>query len=154
MSPDLKPTTVRHIRNNKSHELDHITEITGVFGRFHGVAFFVIGLTIILHTWQQMVNKFYTYKTEHWCARPDGLENIPVDLWLNLSAPIKESGQLSRCRIFNMDYQSLIKRPDEVTDTIPCTSWEYATEPFDVRIFKLCTKQSIFSIIYFVEYHY
>ena len=44
-----------------------------------------MSLTICLHSWQSMSNKFYTYPTEFWCSRPENLANISVEEWQNLS---------------------------------------------------------------------
>ncbi len=140
-SPDGKK------EKKKMHKVDHLTEIIGVFGRFHGLVYTIIGITISMHAWQMMSNKFFTRKTESWCARPDSLSGIPIDLWLNLSAPIKnnESGEFDRCRIFNVDYLNLNRRPSENTPTIPCEAWEYADRPFDVSL-TTCSISRVFYI--------
>ncbi len=139
-SPDGKK------EKKKMHKVDHLTEIIGVFGRFHGLVYTIIGITISMHAWQMMSNKFFTRKTESWCARPDSLSGIPIDLWLNLSAPIKnnESGEFDRCRIFNVDYLNLNRRPSENTPTIPCEAWEYADRPFDVSL-TTCSISRVFT---------
>ncbi len=129
----METKTLRNEKESKCHKLDHLTEIIGPFGLYHGVTFFVMSLTIVIHAWQSMANKFYTRETEYWCRRPALLNNIPVDRWMNLSSPILESGDFDRCHIFDVDYQTLEQRPGEDTPVLKCTSWEYATEPFDVR---------------------
>ena len=50
---------------------DHLTEIIGIFGPFQGLFFFITALLYLLHCWQMMANKFYTYKTDYWCTRPE-----------------------------------------------------------------------------------
>lgn len=48
---------------------DFLTKIIGLFGPFHFVVYTTLAMTISLHSWQMMANKFYTYKTDHFCAR-------------------------------------------------------------------------------------
>ncbi len=31
--------------------------------------------------------KFLTYDVEYWCSRPNNLTDMPVENWLNISAP-------------------------------------------------------------------
>jgi hypothetical protein len=52
-----------------------------------------------------------------------------VEDWRNLSTPWKiESNNESvfdNCKIFNVNFSTISTRPEENTETIPCTSWEY-----------------------------
>ena len=50
---------------------DNLTEIIGKFGLFQAVFFFITACLYLLHCWQMMANKFYTYKTDYWCTRPE-----------------------------------------------------------------------------------
>ena len=60
----------------KSRNLDHLTEIIGRFGRYQTILSVVLSLTVIMHCWQMMANKFYTYKTDYWCSRPSRFANL------------------------------------------------------------------------------
>ena len=89
-------------------------------------------LTIVMmHCWQMMANKFYTYKTDYWCSRPSNFANFSVEDWRNLSTPWKitennnNESVFDNCKIFNVSFSTFSTRPDENTETIPCTSWEY-----------------------------
>ena len=124
--------------DKKSGKVDHLTEIIGRFGPFHAMIYTAIGLSIVIHGWQMFSNKFYTYKTNFWCAKPNSLENLSINDWLNLSAPLKyvnyEEG-ISQCEKFNVTYSNISKRPDENTKVTLCTAWEYDTKPFDVSTY-------------------
>ena len=87
-------------------------------------------LTIVMmHCWQMMANKFYTYKTDYWCSRPSNFANFTVEDWRNLSTPWKTENNnefvFDNCKIFNVNFSTISTRPDENTESIPCTSWEY-----------------------------
>ena len=84
-----------------------------------------------------MSNKFYTYKTDFWCARPESHANFTIEEWQHLSAPYIFEGNKSvfeKCEIFDVDYSTISKRPEENTKTILCKSWEYDTTLFDVSV--------------------
>ena len=123
------------LSNKKSHKIDHLTEIIGVFGPFHAMICTSIGLSIIIHNWQMFSNKFYTHKTDFWCARPENYSDLSVSKWLNLSSPlkvVKNEYEFDRCSMFDINYSNISIRPDENTTTLMCDSWEYDPEPFDV----------------------
>ena len=95
-----------------------------------------IGLTIIIHNWQMLSNKFYTHKTDFWCSRPS-YSNFSVEDWRKLSTPWKigsNESDFDNCQIFNVNFSTISTRPDENTENIPCTSWEYDTKLFDVSL--------------------
>ena len=120
------------------NKFDHITKIIGAFGPYHAMIYSVIGLSIIIHGWQMFSNKFYTYKTDFWCAKPKSLANLSKTDWLNLSAPLEyipNTEEISQCTMFNVTYSNITRRPDESTETIPCSMWEYDTNKFDVSNF-------------------
>ena len=61
------------LTEDKNNKLDHLTKIIGPFGPFHAIIYTAIGLSIVIHGWQMFSNKFYTYKTNFWCAKPNSL---------------------------------------------------------------------------------
>ena len=83
-------------------------------------------------------NKFYTNKTDFWCSRPSEFANFSVENWRKLSTPWKKIGSsesdFDNCQIFNVNFSTITTRPEENTENIPCTSWEYDTELFDVSL--------------------
>ena len=83
------------------------------------------------HSWQMMVNKFYTDKTEYWCARPDNLSHLSSEEWMNMSSPIVD-GEFDRCHVFDIKYESHSKRPPNITKVKACDRWEYFNEHFQV----------------------
>ena len=127
------------LSDRKTHKVDHLTEIIGVFGLFHAVFYMAIAFSIVIHAWQMFSNKFYTHKTDFWCAKPENQVNLSTKSWLNLSAPRLKLGNDERgfgqCEIFDVDYSTITTRPDENTETKTCTSWEYNTEQFDVSLY-------------------
>ena len=78
---------------------------------------------VIMHCWQMMANKFYTYKTDYWCSRPSNFANFTVEDWRNLSTPWKTENNnefvFDNCKIFNVTFTTISTRPDENTKTIP-----------------------------------
>ena len=83
------------------------------------------------HSWQMMANKFYTYKTEYWCARPDNLSHLSSEEWMNMSSPIVD-GEFDRCHVFDIKYESHSERPPNITKVKACHRWEYFNEHFQV----------------------
>ena len=109
------------------------TELIGAFGLWQGLIFSLAGLTIIIHAWQMMANKFLTYPLDHWCARPANYQNFTVEEWLNISSPRLSDGSLDRCSVFEDVYEKTIhSRPSENATTKACTSWEYDETTFQV----------------------
>ena len=83
-------------------------------------------------------NKFYTYETEFWCARPKSQSDLSVSKWLNLSSPLNnhnDESQFDHCSQFDVDFKNVSIRPKENTSTVLCNSWEYSTKPFDVSMY-------------------
>ena len=46
------------------------SEFVGEFGLFQLLTFSVLSLSITTHSLQMLANKWLTYDTPHWCARP------------------------------------------------------------------------------------
>ena len=58
---------------------------------------------------------------------------MSVENWLNISSPILSNGNFDRCNMFDIDYENFVtERPEENTNTIACTNWEYNEEIFQV----------------------
>ena len=131
-SNDLDKNTEMSKKSETSQNLDHLTKIIGPFGKFHAIVYFTLGISISLHCWQSLANKFYTYPTDYWCARPENLTDLSVEKWLNLSSPLNEDGKFDRCFVFDVDYEKLTKRPEDGTPVIKCSKWEYDAHYFDV----------------------
>ena len=118
----------------KDDDSDFITDIIGQFGPFHAVTYTIMGLSIVIHCWQMMANKFYTYKTDFYCSKPPDLNHWSLDQWRNISAP-KVLDEYDRCAIFHVNYStSNLIRPQENTSLLSCNAWEYDTENFDQTI--------------------
>ena len=67
-------------------------------------------------------------KIGRWCARPEHLKNISVDVWRNISGQHDDE-----CSIFNEDWDNVdVDSLDDIngTEMIPCDSWEYDTSVF------------------------
>jgi len=78
--------------------------------------------------------KFLTYDVDYWCEKPDHLANLSSQEWLNLSAPyLPDSLNFDRCNIYNVNFTEVSVRPDSDTPIVPCTKWEFAQEPFQVK---------------------
>ena len=143
--------------NGGSHETnvmmkmkDSQSELIGEFGVWQGVIFSTVALSIVIHAWQMMANKFLTYPLDHWCERPAHYQNVSVEKWLNISSPIFSDGSFDRCNIFNVDYdQSNVHRPSEDTPTIACTNWEYDETIFQVTFLMSFTCYDVPNIIYY-----
>ena len=117
---------------DKSRDMQ--TELTGEFGPWQGLIFTILALSIVIHGWQMMANKFLTYPIDHWCERPQNHENISVEVWLNISSPILSDGSYDRCNVFDIDYSKpALDRPSEDTSKIECTKWEYDENTFQVH---------------------
>ena len=67
-------------------------ELIGAFGPWQGAIYSVCALTIIIHAWQMMANKFLTYPIDHWCERPENYQTMSVEIWLNISSPKLSDG--------------------------------------------------------------
>ena len=101
----------------------------------------VTGLTIVLHAWQMLVNKFLTIDVQFYCKPPEEYyliegDNFSVEKWINLSAPKLSNGNFDMCRIFELDYsQANLSRPnsDHNVSTIACTEWLYDTTSYQVK---------------------
>ncbi len=52
-----------------NREFDGLTEVTGEFGRFHFVAYFLLYFSTTTHCFQSLANKWLTRPTDYWCAR-------------------------------------------------------------------------------------
>ena len=120
-------------KKKKDDDSDFITDIIGQFGPFHAVTYSIMGLSLMIHCWQMMVNKFYTYKTDFYCARPPDLNHWSLDQWRNLSAP-KVLDDYDRCTTFHVNYSTIEIRPQENTTLLSCNAWEYDTEYFEQTI--------------------
>ena len=79
-----------------------------------------------------MSNKFLTYETEFWCARPNHLMHLTPEEWMNMSAPIVQ-GDFDRCHIFDVVYKNNSIRPPNTTNHKACNQWEYFNEHFQVQ---------------------
>lgn len=116
-------------------ETDQITDIIGQVGLWHIVVWVITGSSIVIHGWQSMANKFLTYEPVHWCQRPSEYQSLSYEQWANISAPVLSDGEFDRCNVFKLDYSIQgLTRPDENTETVPCTAWEFIPEPFEVSL--------------------
>ncbi len=74
-------------------------------------------------------------ETEFWCQRPEAYQNVSVEEWLNISAPLNTDGSFDLCNIFDLDYSlEGLERPDDTihVNVTACSSWEYDTTEFQV----------------------
>ena len=86
-------------------------------------------------------NKWLTYPSDHWCARPShatggqNLTDLSVEQWRNISAPLLSDGMFDKCSMFDVEYSADMARPDEdTTPVVPCKNgWEYDTSVFQVQ---------------------
>ena len=125
------------VQNNR----DLQSELIGAFGLWQIGIFTILGLSIIIHGWQMLANKFLTYPIDHWCARPAQYANFTIEMWLNISAPLLADGTFDRCNSFELDYdETPLMRPDETSPTIACSAWEYKEDLF--QVFQTFTIQS------------
>jgi len=131
-SSDFDEITEMPKKTEDDENLDHLTKIIGPFGKFHLVVYFTLGLSVSMHAWQTLANKFYTYPTDYWCARPENFTDLSVDEWLNLSTPLNEEGKFDRCFVFDVDYEKLSERPLDGTPIVKCSRWEYDAHYFSV----------------------
>ena len=114
---------------------DQQSQIIGTIGPWQLMMCGVTALSIIIHAWQMMANKFLTYPVDHWCSRPPGYQDLSLESWLNLSAPILGNGDFDRCHRFDLNYSNPgLSRPDEHSLTVPCSSWEYDMSVFQVYV--------------------
>ena len=90
------------------------------------------GISICAHAWQMMGNKFLTYETEFWCARPNHLLHLTREQWQNMSAPLLED-EFDRCHVFDVEYKRDSIRPSNSTTYRDCEKWEYYNEHFQVQ---------------------
>ena len=121
---------------------DTQTELIGAFGLWQGSIYMACALTIIIHAWQMMANKFLTYPLDHWCERPNNYQSVSIEKWLNISSPKLPDGSFDRCNMFDIDYNtSVALRPSEDTQTIACDSWEYEEALFQVFELIECNKR-------------
>ena len=81
-------------------EIDKLTEVIGVFGKFQFTYTVLYGMSAIVMAFSGLGTKFLIYDVDHWCTIPSGL-NITVKDWLNISAPYLP-GEKSKnsCRFF------------------------------------------------------
>ena len=99
-----------------------------------------------------MSNKFLTYETEFWCARPNHLMHLTPEEWMNMSAPIVQ-GDFDRCHIFDVPvYKNNSIRPPNTTNHKPCIQWEYFNEHFQVTNYYLKCNKFLFWMIYVCIY--
>lgn len=77
MSVD-NPSAVREkfIAEETPRSRDLLLDIIGHFGRFQLFWCCLTGLSVLIHGWQMLSNKFYTHRVDFWCARPVELQNI------------------------------------------------------------------------------
>lgn len=118
---------------SKLPKTDLYLSLIGDFGRFQLTCCVLSALTIFLHCWQMLLNKFYTFPVDHWCSRPLELQEMPVQQWINLSAPMN-GGEFDKCQIFDVEFTNMTARPSESTPTRLCDSWEYDNSVFQVRM--------------------
>lgn len=112
---------------------DRMTEVVGEFGPWQLLWLCLLCWTITIHAWQMFANKFLTYPTEHWCARPEALRHLDVEEWLNMSAPRTQDGGFDRCRVFSdREFAADSERPEEGAATAECEEWEYDESTFQV----------------------
>ena len=139
-------------QDNVDKSRDMQTELTGEFGPWQGLIFTILALTIVIHGWQMMANKFLTYPIDHWGESPKNHQNISVEGWLNISSPILSDGSHDRCNMFDIDYGNPeLNRPSEDTSKIACTKWEYDENTFQVQFYAhkyVHTKPCIICLLY------
>ena len=56
------------------------------------------GLSIMIHGWQMLANKWLTWENDHWCSRSGAHTKLDSRAWINISAPMLNNGEFDRCR--------------------------------------------------------
>ena len=144
---DSKECDSKCAKTKKSYEVDKLTEIIGEVGPWQLLWVGLPDISIAVHCWMMMSNKWLTYKTDHWCARPAGLDDLTREQWLNLSSPILADGSFDKCHMFDLNYNETFERPDEGFPVIPCSNWEYDESIFQVQNFHCSTDIIVIRLI-------
>lgn len=139
---------------------DPLIRIIGDVGRFQLTLYFITGLSIVIHSWAMLANKWIAYPVDFWCEKPEYLAEVDPKNWVDIYAPYAkgykpterptkiidemETGlfeimelpigdRYDRCRIFEMDYY--IGRPNR-TETMArkCMEFEFDTTAYQVHI--------------------
>ncbi|XP_065295427.1 beta-alanine transporter-like [Dermacentor albipictus] len=65
---------------------------------------------------------------DHWCRRPDSMNNLSVDEWKQLAIPVDERGEHSHC--------TMRDPPDggHAARIVPCASWEFDLDQYGNNI--------------------
>ncbi|XP_070388860.1 solute carrier family 22 member 7-like isoform X2 [Dermacentor albipictus] len=58
----------------------------------------------------------------HWCAPPDDLALLPVEVWRNVAVPLMPDGSLSQCTVYDPPVPDLANAERRV---VPCERWQY-----------------------------
>lgn len=139
---------------------DPLIRIIGDVGRFQLTLYFITGLSIVIHSWAMLANKWIAYPVDFWCEKPEYLAEVDPKNWVDIYAPYAkgykpterptkiidemETGlfeimelpigdRYDRCRIFEMDYY--IGRPNR-TETMArkCMEFEFDTTAYQNTI--------------------
>ena len=128
----ISRATPENISDEENHRHDGLTEIIGSIGRWQLTITLLLDISVAVHAWQMMANKWLLFPVDHWCARPEGMTDMSVEEWRNLSAPMLSDGSYDKCNVYQVDYDTISERPPNDTSTIPCSDWEYDHSMFQV----------------------
>ncbi|XP_077553470.1 solute carrier family 22 member 13-like [Haemaphysalis longicornis] len=101
--------------------------LVGRHGPFQAIAFHFGLLAAFVFPFYSMPMETFVHDIDHWCARPENLGNMSLELWKSQMIPRGADGEYSRCRMYAEWNSTGIA-------TVPCTRWEYGPSMYGTSI--------------------
>ncbi|XP_035212350.1 organic cation transporter protein-like isoform X2 [Stegodyphus dumicola] len=141
------------LSENKSDPIE-FTDIVGGIGRWQVMLLLTTLLSGLPIAWNHLGMAFLAFPVDHWCARPNGM-NESLETWFADYLPNeKTEGKLqhSQCEMFALNQSTA---EVDRTKTVPCNTWEFSTGYYSLieewhvvcsRDWMLSTSQSVYML--------
>ncbi|XP_041980007.1 organic cation transporter protein-like isoform X2 [Aricia agestis] len=104
-------------------EQDVVSKIIGDYGPWQLMITFLLSLFSFPCTFHIYLPTFTATQTKFWCARPENLSSVPLDIWLNYSQPT------DACHVraipSYVTVEDIMNYTAPLTSLVKCTEWEF-----------------------------
>lgn len=121
----MTTSTSEERTNDVEEQDDIISKSIGVYGRWQLQLTFLLSLVNVPCTWHIFAFTFQAAEKKLWCARPNYLENVDPELWVNYTQPVDHCSIIDISDLNSSVYNSfqLIKNLNK--NLVSCEKWEF-----------------------------
>ncbi|XP_055853828.1 solute carrier family 22 member 4 isoform X2 [Episyrphus balteatus] len=136
-------------------KFDQITYLFGDIGLWQATWAIILSMFQLVCTFHIFSFVFQSMSRDFWCARPDGMPNMTVSSWTNLSQP------QGACSILDFKFSDMLESnyndylqlatSSDASNMTKCNNFEFSTDDYGMTIVEeynlVCERKNLLSVV-------